>query len=153
MAQVKLSIMPTELGDTYSIEWRGRPKQMLSQDVPVWHAFLDQYGTKFQHFYYNVCVGGANWRESKEDPVHALMWYHMTCKRIDALGVKPEEIWIIEVATVPGLRAVGQLMTYFHLWNLEPLIDLPIKNVLVCERLDDDLTYVLQKYGISIIKV
>lgn len=87
----------------------------------------------------------------KADPVYKKQWYLSTSKRIDALGEKPEELWIIEVAASPYLRAVGQCLTYQFLWNLDPKIDKPSKMVLVCPHLDTDLERVLKHYGVEII--
>lgn len=145
--------MPTELGQPYEITWRGAPQQMLPSDVPLWNLFLDKYASKFQRFFYNVRVGGPSFEGLKVDLAMAKMWYASTAKRIDAIGEKKDEIWIIEVASSPYLRAVGQCLTYHFLWDLDPKINKPVKDVLLCYHLDSDLEKVLKHYGVRVLKI
>ena len=79
------------------------------------------------------------------------MWYASTAKRIDAIGEKKKEIWIIEVAASPYLRAVGQCLSYKFLWEEDPKIDKPAKMVLLCYFLDSDLERILKHYGVTIV--
>ena len=81
------------------------------------------------------------------------MWYASTAKRIDAIGEKEKEIWIIEVASSPYLRAVGQCLSYLFLWNLDPKIDKPAKMILLCWHLDSDLEKVLGHHGVRVITI
>ena len=87
------------------------------------------------------------------DLAMAKMWYASTAKRIDAIGEKKDEIWIIEVASSPYLRAVGQMVSYRFLWNLDPKINKPVKDVLLCYYLDSDLEKVLKHYGVEILTI
>ena len=131
--------MPTELGKTFSIDYRGRPPHMLDQDIPVWYRFLESYGDMFINLYYDVFVGGPWYSKEKlADPLF-YMWRALTSKRIDALGETEKELFLIEVNSDPGLRAVGQLQVYAKLWAEDPKINKPIVKVLVCAVVDPDL--------------
>lgn len=145
--------MPTDLGEAFEITWRGEPQQMLPPDVPLWHAYLDKAAGQFLKFYYNVRVGGPDITKIKADYALAKMWYASTAKRIDVIGEREKEIWIIEVAASPYLRAVGQCLSYKFLWEEDPKIDKPAKAVLLCYYLDVDLERILKHYGVHIIKV
>ena len=145
--------MPTELGEEFSITWRGDPAQMLPPDVPLWNLFLDRYASNFQRFFYNVRVGGPDMTNVIADEAMKRMWYASTAKRIDAIGEKKDEIWIIEVASSPYLRAVGQCLSYLFLWNEDPKIDKPAKMVLLCYFIDSDLERVLEHYDVMIVKI
>jgi len=145
--------MPTVLGRKYDTFFRGKYPQMLEEDWPVWDRFLELYSDIFLWFYYSVKVGGQINLDPKIPDNIAKAWYDSTAKRIDVLGEKENEIWIVEVTTQPGLRAVGQILSYFNLWILDPKIDKPIVNVLVAERLDPDLEYVLYSSGIKFFSV
>ena len=145
--------MPTDLGDPFEITWRGAPEQMLPPDVPLWHLFLDRYASNFKRFYYNVRVGGPSFEGLKIDLAYAKMWYASTAKRIDAIAEKENEILIIEVASSPYLRAVGQCLTYLFLWNEDPKIDKPARSVLLCYFIDSDLERILKHYQVEIIKI
>ncbi len=79
------------------------------------------------------------------------MWYASTAKLIDAIGEKKNEIWIIEVASSPYLRAVGQCLSYLFLWNEDPKISKPAKMVLLCYFIDSDLERILEHYEVMII--
>lgn len=81
------------------------------------------------------------------------MWYASTAKRIDAIGEMEKEIWIIEVASSPYLRAVGQCLSYKFLWEEDPKIDKPAKMVLLCPFIDSDLRRILERYGTRIITI
>ena len=145
--------MPTELGEPFAITWRGDPQQMLPPDVPLWHLFLDRYASTFERFFYNVRVGGPSFEGLKVDLEMAKCWYASTAKRIDAIGEKRNEIWIIEVASSPYLRAVGQCLSYKFLWEEDPKIKKPAKMILLCPYLDSDLTRILKHYKVTIITI
>jgi hypothetical protein len=145
--------MPTDLGEPFDITWRGDPQQMLPPDVPLWHLFLDRYAGNFERFFYNVRVGGPDISKIVADEAMKRMWYASTAKRIDAIGEKKNEIWIIEVASSPYLRAVGQCLSYKFLWEEDPKIDKPAKMVLLCYFIDSDLERILKHYGVEIIKI
>lgn len=140
--------MPTELGEAYQQSWRGKYPHMLPEDVPVWERFLDMNPTLFERMYYDVRVGGVVPDPGLGDEKMRRMFWQNTAKRLDALGVLKDEIWIIEVAANPGLRAVGQLNTYMALWWEDPKILKPVKPVLVCQSIDEDLKRSLEFYGV-----
>lgn len=81
------------------------------------------------------------------------MWYASTAKRIDAIGEKKKELWIIEVASSPYLRAVGQCLSYKFLWEEDPKIKKPAKMVLLCYFLDSDLQKVLKHHGVTVLTI
>ena len=145
--------MPTDLGEPFLITWRGDPQQMLPADVPLWHLFLDRHAWEFERFYYNVRVGGPDISSIKGDLAIAKCWYAATAKRIDVIAEKKKEIWIIEVASAPYIRAVGQCISYPFLWKQDPKIKKPFKMVLLCYYLDADLKRVLDNYKVKIITI
>jgi len=78
------------------------------------------------------------------------MWRYNTSKRADAIAELENEVWIIEVADYPGLRAVGQLNVYQTLWIEDIKIRKPEKLILVSERMDPDLAASCARFGIQI---
>jgi len=140
--------MPTELGQPFSTAWRGKYPNMLREDHPVWNRFLDANPTLFERIYYDVLVGGiVPGPEIPGDEKYKRMYWQTTAKRIDAIAELKDEAWIIEVATNPGLRAIGQLQTYLALWFEDPKITKPVKAVLVFDSIDPDLERSLAFYG------
>lgn len=142
--------MPTKLGNPYSPLWRGSYPHMLKEDWPVWDLYLQRNAAQFQRIYYDVCVGGV-WAEGPNvTEADQKMFFQNTAKRIDALGEMEKELWLIEVASRPGLRAVGQLQTYVALWLADPQIHKPFKAVLVCNSIDADLQKAIEFYGMLV---
>ena len=140
--------MPTELGQPYLQSWRGHYPHMLAADWPVWDLFLDRNPNLFERIYYDVRIGGVTPGPEIGDEKMRLMYWQNTAKRIDALGELKDEIWIIEVADRPGLRASGQLRVYWNLWFEDPKIHKPAKAVLVCRSVDEDLMRALEYDGV-----
>lgn len=142
--------MPTDLGRPYEIDWRGKPPHMLPVDVPVWFRFLDAYGSQIQSLYYDCLLGGPFLTPEQEQDPFQRMWRFNTSKRADAIAEVQTEVWIIEVASYPGLRAVGQLQVYQTLWIENPKIIKPERLMLVTERIDADLGAACGKFGIQV---
>ena len=142
--------MPTQLGRRYNINWRGKPPHMLTSDHPVWYRFLDRYGKYFTTLYYDCLLGGPFLSDQDEKDPMKKMWRYNTSKRADAIAELDNEVWLIEVADYPGLRAVGQLQVYQTLWLEDPKIDKPERLLLVSERIDPDLAAACGRYNIQI---
>jgi len=142
--------MPTMLGEPYSPTWRGKYPHMLQEDYPIWELFLTKHTTLFERVYYDVRVGGVMSEDPTISEKDKLMFYNVTAKRVDVVAELKEEVWIIEVASHPGLRAMGQVMTYFTLWYKEPKIDKPAKAVLVANVVDADLMEAMRINGVLV---
>lgn len=142
--------MPTELGRKYTLDWRGQPPHMLKPDVPVWYRFLEKWGFLFESLWYDCALGGP-WMSAEDlkDPMKR-MWRANLVKRADAIAELENEVWIIEVASTPGLRAVGQILTYLSLWLEDPKIDKIERGILVCNNIDTDLIASAGRYGIRV---
>lgn len=142
--------MPTDLGNPFSTDWRGDPPHMLKPDVPVWYRFLPKYDNLFLNLYYDCEVGGPSYTpEQLQDPM-TRMWRANLAKRIDALAEIENEVWIIEVAADPGLRSLGQILTYQTLWLRDPVITKMERLCLVCETMDPDLLDAAGQRSISV---
>jgi len=108
------------------------------------------YGGPFLKLYYDCALGGPTLTPAMiSDPMQK-MWRGLLVKRADAMAELDNEIWIIEVSADPGLRAIGQLLSYGHLWNRDPKIDKPLKLVLVSGTIEEDLADVISSYGVLI---
>jgi hypothetical protein len=142
--------MPTTLGERYSIDWRGRPPHMLPTDIPVWWRFLDRYGDQVRSIYYDCFLGGVELTPEDElDPMKR-MWRATTAKRADAIAETQREVWIIEVSDYPGMRALGQLLTYQTLWLEDPRIDKIERLLLIAGTIDTDVTAASVKFGVLV---
>jgi len=142
--------MPTTLGRQYSIDWRGDPPHMLKPDIPVWWRFLDTYGDPITKLYYDCLLGGPPTQPGEEKDSMTRMWRTLVSKRADAIAELDDEVWIIEVSDDPGLRAIGQLLSYRSLWLRDPKIEKLEKMLLVCNKRDEDLFDVCGIQGIQV---
>ncbi len=142
--------MPTTLKKPFSLDWRGDPPHMLAPDVPVWYRFLDKWRHEIITLWYDCLLGGPVLTpEEEKDPVKK-SWRHLNSKRPDAIAETENEVWIIEVSANPGLRAMGQVMSYQALWQEDPKIEKLDRTVLVVETLDTDLGAAAAKMGVLI---
>lgn len=118
---------------------------LLPSDIRVWEAFLDKYKTTFKRFDYDIRVGegrdpGKNYPEKIRQ-----MGLDLSQRRIDAVGYRDNEIYIIEITTSAGLKAVGQLMAYPTLYIDLFHPNLPLTPFLCCSSIQSDIKPVLLK--------
>lgn len=142
--------MPTTLGPKYSTDWRGKPPHMLAPDIPVWYRFLEEWAAHFTSLYYDCLLGGPAPDPEEKKGSMEYMWRALTSKRADAIAETENEVWIIEVSAYPGMRALGQLLTYSTLWAEGPKIDKPVVMVLVADQVDPDVRLSYGPYGIQL---
>lgn len=90
--------------------------------------------------------------EELKDP-YKRDWMFLNSKRADAIAELDDQVWIIEVAAEPGLRAAGQLQVYRALWIRDPKISKVEKAILVCDTINKDLLDALGMYGVSVFVV
>jgi len=140
--------MPTDLGRPYSLDWRGDPPHMLKVDVPIWYRFLEKYGSPFLNLYYDCLLGGPFLSAAELKDPYKRDWRVLNSKRADAIAELETEVWIIEVAKEPGLRALGQCQVYRALWLRDPKIRKVEKAVLVADRINSDLLDAAGMYGV-----
>lgn len=126
---------------------------LLPREVEIWERFLSRYGREFTGFTYDVRVGeGVEVRPYWGDEI-ARMAKLLTMKRIDVVGYKPGEVWIIEVKPHGGLSALGQLIAYETLYRIKFNPTQTIRKALVCETVDPDLPGLLLQYDITLYRV
>lgn len=142
--------MSTILGNAYTLAWRGNPPHMLKPDIPVWYRFLETFGTLFAKLYYDCLLGAIRLTPQQETDPMMRMFRHNTARRADAITELKNEVWIIEVADDPGLRSIGQLLSYRVLWIRDPVIIKPEKLILVAETIEENLLDAASSYGIQI---
>jgi hypothetical protein len=142
--------MPTLLGPEYTTDWRGNPPHMLQPDVPVWYRFLNKYAYLTEKLYYDVMLGGPYDIPLHFDAAMVKMSIANLSKRIDALIVSEDKVFIIEVSADPGLRAIGQCMVYRSLFFQDDIFNLPVTLSIVCARIDIDIAWAAGDLGIQI---
>lgn len=130
-----------------------RYPHMLPADVRIWERFIKRHGHEFAGFEYDVHVGGRVEKVSGWTNETFRMASSLTSKRIDAVGFKAGETWIIEVKPEAGVTSVGQLVTYqiLYISKFGPIV--PTRCVLVCENILPDEEAVMNYMGFMTVVV
>lgn len=123
---------------------------MLPPDIPVWYRFLEKWGHEIRALYYDCLLGGPYLSPEEEKDPLMKSWRYVNAKRPDAIAETNSEVWIIEVTAHPGLRAIGQCISYQALWQEDPKITKIERPVLVCEVLDTDVGAVCGRMGVRV---
>lgn len=123
---------------------------MLKPDVPVWYDFLEKWGGDIQNLWYDSYLGGPILTAEEERQEWKRLWRDSISKRADAIAELEDEVWLIEVAYQPGLRAIGQLQTYRALWLRDPVIPKIERPLLVCRQIEPDLLDAASMHGILV---
>jgi len=138
-----------ELGRAYDPSWRGIPPHMLADDLPTWTAFMERYAKDFNTFYYDVALSVRQPPPQAITPSLVSLWKKSWGKRIDAVAESDDVVWIIEVAANAFLRSLGQILTYYQIWNVKPPIFKPFIPVIVCTTIDEDVAFTCDRYGVK----
>lgn len=137
----------------FSPEILSKYPHMSPLDIPVWETFLKEQGNLFTAFDYDVRVGtGIDPGPSYDDATRrdAIL---LTQKRIDAVGFREGEIWVIEVKPQASIGALGQLITYTELFIAYKKPDLPVRSIVVCNTVDPEVRDIFKTHGITVIQV
>ena len=121
-------------------------------DTRVWKEYLRVHRAEWDSFDYDVRVGkGVD--PGPGFPMHIRRDAQMlTQKRIDAVGYRGTQTWIIEVKPRAGLGAVGQLVGYRALYEAEHGAGSVTGLLLVCQILDDDIRHAAASAGIQVVE-
>ena len=106
---------------------------MLPRDVEIWRRFLQEYEDEFERFEYDVLCGPRLRLERDDVPWFGNLTERLFSLRIDVLGYKPGECWLIEVKPNAGLSALGQLMAYRFYLNPKKYEGRELKAVVVTD--------------------
>lgn len=111
---------------------------------------MEKWGFQYSTVYYDCLLGGPHLSPQEQKDPFKKDWRALLSKRADAIAIAKDHVDIIEVATDPGLRAIGQLHVYHSLWLRDPVINLPERLVLVCQTIDPDLLDALGMHSIQV---
>jgi len=126
---------------------------MLPGDVVIWERWLKINRDKWYDYKSDVHVGKVE-PIFPTEPVNIMNLARAVLrKRIDVVARRGDEIWIFEVKPDAGLGAIGQLISYKHLYQEEFKPTETIRLGLVTDRIDRDVEMVCQKEGITVFVV
>jgi len=132
---------------------RYRYPHMLPRDARIWNHFLEQHGEYFDYFRYDIHVGEGIGEISGYPENIARLAKTLTQKRIDAVGYRGSEVWLFEIKPMAGLSAIGQILSYYSLYNKD-FPDRPATyKAIVTDRTDNDIRYMCKEYSIRLYEV
>ena len=129
-----MSVARLRSGQRFPPEWRGRYPHMREVEVPLWNRFLELYGKLFGAFEYDVRVGPPSQAAAGFDAQTQAVFADLTRMRIDAVGYRVGEVWLLEVMPYAGVSALGKLLSYAELFFVDRAPVEPIRLGVVTDR-------------------
>jgi len=126
---------------------------MAKHDARIWERFQSRYAGYFQDAAYDIALGGTETTDPQASPAERLGWKYNTAKRIDAAVRNPDEIWLCEIRRGAGTAAVGALVCYGELSELDKWADRPLILTLVTDRTDPMTRAVCDRLEIQLIEL
>jgi len=121
---------------------------LVGSDIPVWNSWIRAHGNLFSGFDYDVHVGqGLVPDKDSPYPMQA-MWISLTRKRIDVVGYRPGETWLIEVKDRPTVAVIGQCLSYQILYRADYSPAAPPIPCLIAGSIEADIETVLTHFDI-----
>jgi len=145
--------MKPNLKQAYPPDWKGMPMQMSARDRELWLRFQESMPEGFIHFYFDVQVGTPVVEAPEEKPEIKAMIEQTTRLRIDAVGEKKNEYWLIELRPSAMCGAIGSILTYKTLWEEDPIDDKIITPVIVTDNTNRNIISAAGRLKIIILLV
>jgi len=135
-------------------EWvRTHYPHMLEDEARIWTKFLQTTELDFLNITYDLHLGNGVLPLPEDPDYMRRLLSAVTKKRVDAVGETRTDTWLFEVKPRIGMSALGQLVTYFELYQAEYR---PTKAVLLAaigEREAPDIRPAFDLYAVNIILV
>jgi len=125
---------------------------MLAEDNAVWTKFLQTDAGRLKEVWYDVRVGQPVTLPVGASDMERRIAAGLTRKRIDAVCSVEDGFWVVEVKPHASMLAVGQVISYVRLFNLEYAPGGQVIPVIVCDSYDEDLVAEFDELGILVLK-
>ena len=130
-----------------------RYPHLMVGDVEIWERYLELHAKEWTGFRYDVRVGeGIELPKSQPEYIRG-MALALTEKRIDVVGEKGNDVWIIEVKPNAMLSAVGQVLSYQVLFEDRFPEERKPYLMIVTDRKGPDIDSLCQRFNISLVVV
>lgn len=136
-----------------SVRLNRKYPHLLPEEAEVWTRFLVGDPDYFELVQYDVHVGkGAEvdegWSEEMKRMAAAI-----TRKRIDVVGERLGETWLVDVKDRAGLAAIGSMLGYEALWRADNPERAKPRLCVICARTDRDTEEVARAMDVRLIVV
>lgn len=145
--------MPVYPVERLPVTHRGSFPGMAKHDAVIWHRFLDAYADAFDSFAYNVALGGPVIAPEHGEEAARLQWQYANALKVDAVGFRPAEAWIIEVKPSAGVSAIGAALCYAELAQVDRFTDLALTPVVVTDQASPDIKLCARELGVVIFEL
>jgi len=125
---------------------------MLAEDNRVWTTFLQTDEHRLREVWYDVRVGQPVFLTLPTSEMEKRIADGLTRKRIDVVASVEDSIWVIEVKPRANMYALGQVLSYVRLFELEYQSSGRIVPVIVCDEIDQDLIDEFDEFGVLVIE-
>lgn len=126
-----------------------RMTHLLEADAELLRDYLEAFPDRYESMDFDVHVGLGRDPGTAFDRTMRNMAIHLSQRRIDALGFRPNQIDIIEVTLSAGIRALGQLLAYPQLYKFSFQPIMPLHPVLVAREFATDAESLFRAQGIE----
>ncbi|MBA7607070.1 hypothetical protein ES703_14222 [subsurface metagenome] len=126
---------------------------MKSDEARIWTKFLETTALEFENIIYDLHLGMGILPVPGEPDFMKVLKLAVTRKRVDAIGETSDDIWIFEVKPRVGMSALGQLVTYFELYQEEYRPVKPVMLAAIGEREAPDIRSAFDLYAVNVILV
>lgn len=124
---------------------------MLHEDNSVWHKFLKTDAHRLKEVWYDVRVGQAVFLPVGASDMERRIAAGLTRKRIDVVCSVAGGIWVVEVKPYASMLAVGQVISYVRLFEIEYTVPGQVVPVIVCDSYDMDLLDEFDELGVLVL--
>jgi hypothetical protein len=126
---------------------------MARRDATIWERYLKLEASSWVGFAYDVALGGQNVTDPAATEAEILGWRFSTAQRIDVVGDRGAEHWIIEVRSQARMGAIGAVIGYTMLALREPWTELPLVPCVITDNMSPDVRYVAEQLSVQVIIV
>ena len=126
---------------------------MKPADIEIWERFIALNPDFFDRVDYDFHVGeGADFLPSDENTAEGRE-NRLYRKKIDVVGYKKEEVWIIEVKPEADMLALGQVLSYKKIYAKEIGEEQPLTMAVICGSITKEMEAVFKEHSIIIYAV
>ena len=137
----------------FKFEKLAKYPHMKPADIEVWERFMVLNPRFFDSVDYDFHVGeGADFLPTGSDTPDGRE-NRLYQKKIDVVGYKKEEVWIIEVKPQADMLALGQVLSYKEIYAKEIGAEQPLTLAVICKNITNEMREVFRTHKIKIFTV
>jgi len=140
-----------DLGEGYKPLIRPHYPHMLTEDNAVWTKFLTTDADRIKELWYDVRVGQPVQLGLGATDVDKRIAAGLTRKRVDVVCSVGGGYWVVEIKPYASMLAIGQVISYARLFELEYAPEGQIIPVIVCDAFDEDLVDEFDELGVLVL--